>query len=126
MLNVVKRSLPRPLLLLSLLWMLASCGSPTDPSPVKVIVGAQLDPGHDRPRLEHAVIVIRDGKFEAVGPQASTPVPKGARITSGMGKLVTPAPSSALIAAGEPADLVLRNAATNSAEMIMHDGEWLK
>jgi hypothetical protein len=53
-------------------------------------------------------------------------VPKGAQITSGKGKLVTPAPSSSLIAAGEPADLVLRDAATNSAEMIMHDGEWVR
>jgi imidazolonepropionase-like amidohydrolase len=105
--------------------LLISCGSPSDSS-LKVIVGAQLDPGHDRPQLEHSVIVIRDGKFEAVGPQASTPVPKGAQITSGMGKLITPAPSSALIAAGEPADLVLRNAATKSAEKIMHDGEWLQ
>ncbi len=93
---------------------------------MKVIVGAKLDPGHDNPRLEHSVIVIRDGKFQAVGPQASTPVPKGAQITSGMGKLITPIPSSSLIAAGEPADLVLRDAATNSAEKIMHDGEWLK
>jgi cytosine/adenosine deaminase-related metal-dependent hydrolase len=113
-------------LLLPLIWLLASCGSPADSSPVKVIVGAQLDPGHDNPRLEHSVIVIRDGKFQAVGPQASTPVPKGAQITSGMGKLVTPIPSSSLIAVGEPADLVLRDAATNSAEMIMHAGEWLK
>lgn len=106
--------------------LLASCGSPADSSPVKVIVGAQLDPGHDNPRLEHSVIVIRDGKFQAVGPQQSTPVPKGAQITSGIGKLVTPIPSSALIATGEAADLVLRDAATNSAEKIMHDGEWQK
>jgi len=113
-------------LLVPLVWLLASCGSPVESSPVKVIVGAQLDPGRGQPRLEHSVIVIRDGKFEAVGPQASTPVPKGAQITSGMGKLVTPAPSSSSIAAGQSADLVLRNAATNSAEMIMHDGEWLK
>jgi hypothetical protein len=110
----------------ALVLLLASCGSPSDTSGAKVIVGAQLDPGHDNPRLEHSVIVIRDGKFQAVGPQQSTPVPKGAQITSGMGKLVTPAPGSALIAPGQPADLVLRNAATNSAEMIMHDGEWLK
>ena len=102
---------------------IVSC-APT--STVKVIVGAQLDPGRDNPRLEHSVIVIRDGKFEAVGPQASTPVPKGAQITSGMGKLITPSPSSALIAAGEPADLILRNATTKSAELVMHDGEWLK
>jgi hypothetical protein len=108
-----------------LIFLLASCGSSSSSS-VKVIVGAQLDPGHDNPRLEHSVIVIRDGKFQAVGPQASTPVPKGAQMISGMGKLVTPIPSTSLIAAGEPADLVLRDAATQSAEMIMHDGEWLK
>ena len=70
--------------------------------------------------------MIRDGKFEAVGPQASTPVPKGAQITSGMGKLVTPEPNGSLIATGEPANLVLRDAATNSPEMAMHDGVWLK
>ena len=111
-------------ILLPLVWLLASCGPAS--SPVKVIVGAQLDPGHDNPRLEHSVIVIRDGKFQAVGPQQSTPVPKGAQMISGSGKLITPVPSSALIAPGEPADLVLRDAATKSAEMIMHDGEWLK
>ena len=109
-----------------LLCLLASCGSPSDGSAVKVIVGAQLDPGQGNPKLEHSVVVIRDGKFQAVGPQASTPVPKGAQITSGMGKLVTPIPSGALIAPGQPADLVLRDATTNSAEMIMHNGEWLK
>ena len=114
----MKKSVPCSL---PLLWLLASCGSPEDSSPVKVIVGAKLDPGHDQPRLEHSIIVIRDGKFQAVGPQALIPVPKGAQITSGMGKLVTPPPSSSLIAAGEPADLVLRDAATNSAEKIMHE-----
>lgn len=115
-----------PLAPLALLLLVTSCGSPPDTSRTKVIVGAQLEPGHDHPRLEHSVIVIRDGKFQAVGPQQSTPVPKGAQMISGSGKLVTPVPSSALIAPGEPADLVLRDAATNSAEMIMHDGEWLK
>ena len=111
---------------LALIFLLAACGFPGDSSPVKVIVGAQLDPGSGNPRLEHSVIVIRDGKFQAVGPQASTPVPKGAQITSGMGKLITPAPNGSRIAAGEPADLILRDTATNSAEMTMRDGEWLK
>jgi len=104
--------------------LLMSCTSPS--SGVKVIVGAKLDPGHDNPHLEHSVIVIRDGKFEAVGPQASTPVPKGSEMISGSGKLVTPVPSTALIAPGEPADLVLRDAATNVAEKVMQDGERLK
>jgi len=111
---------------LALIWLLASCGSPSDASPVKVIIGAQLDPGHGNPRIDQSVIVIRDGKFQAVGPRALVPVPKGAQMISGSGKLITHAPSSSLIAAGEPADLVLRDAATKSAEMIMHDGEWVK
>ena len=113
----------RPILPL-LIGLLASCSAP--PDSVKVIVGAQLDPGRNQPRLEHSVIVIRDGKFQAAGPQASTPVPKGAQITSGSGKVVTPAAASGVIAAGEPADLVLRNAATNAPEKTMHDGEWLQ
>jgi imidazolonepropionase-like amidohydrolase len=104
--------------------LLVSCGAPA--SPVKVIVGAQLDPGHGQPRLEHSVIVIRDGKFQAVGPQQSTPVPKGAQIISGNGKFVTPGASNTLIAAGQPADLQLRDTATGSVEMVMHDGEWSK
>jgi hypothetical protein len=106
--------------------LLVSCGDPSGSSPVKVIVGARLDPGRDSPRLEHSVIVIRDGKFQAVGPQASTPVPKGSQVISGSGKLVTPVPGGALIAAGGPADLVLRDTATGSTERIMHRGEWLK
>ena len=112
-------------ILLPFLLLLASCAAPPDTSGLKVIVGAQLDAGHERPRIEHSVIVIRNGKFESVGPQQSTPVPKGAQMISGSGKLVTPAPSTALIAAGEPADLVLRDAATNAAERSMHDGDWL-
>lgn len=113
-------------ILLALMCLLASCGSPASSSPVKVIVGAQLDRGPGNPRLEYSVIVISDGKFQAVGPEASTPVPKGGQMISGKGKLVTPVSSSAPIAPGQPADLILRNAATKSAERIMHDGEWLK
>jgi hypothetical protein len=89
-------------------------------------VGAQLDPGRGNPKLEYSVIVIRDGKFQAVGPEASTPVPKGSQTIPGKGKLITPNPEAALIAPGEPANLMLRDAATSSVEMTMHDGEWLK
>lgn len=116
----------KPLTLLLPLLLLVSCGDPSGSSPVKVIVGARLDPGRDNPQLEHSVIVIRDGKFQAVGPQASTPVPKGAEMISGSGMLITPFPSTALIAPGEPANLVLRDAATKWAMGTMHDGEWLK
>lgn len=112
--------------LIPLILLLASCGTSGDTSGVKVIVGAQLDPGRDRPHLDHSVVVIRDGRFESVGPQQSTPVPKGAQITSGMGKLITPIASTSVVASGEPANLVLRDAATNSAEKVMHDGEWVK
>jgi len=111
--------------LLAALW-LTSCGSPSVSPPVKVIVGAQLDPGHGNPKLEYSVIVIRDGKFQAVGPEASTPVPKGSQTIHGRGKLITPNPDSALIAPGEPANLLMRDAATSSVEMTMQGGEWLK
>ena len=112
------------LILASIVILLAACNAPSDS--VKVIVGAQLDPGRGQARLEHSVIVVRDGKFQAAGPQASTPVPKGAQITSGGGKLVTPSGESGVIAAGEPADLVLRDLATGSVEMTMHNGAWAK
>ena len=116
----------KALTLLLPLLLLVSCGDPSGSSPVKVIVGARLDPGRDNPRLEHSVIVIRDGKFQAVGPQASTPVPKGAEMISGSGMLVAPVTGGAWIAPGEPADLQLRDTATGSVEMTMRGGEWLK
>jgi hypothetical protein len=93
---------------------LSACTSPQE-SGVKVIVGARLE------SIPYSVIVIANGKITAAGPQADIPVPKGAEITRGTGKIV-----SGHIAPGQPADLVLQDAATGRTEMTMHNGEWLK
>ena len=95
--------------------LLAACISPEE-SGVKVIVGAKLG------SLEYSVVVIADGKFRAVGPQSSTPVPKGAEITRGLGMTIEPLPGGAPIEAGQPADLVLKG----TGERIMRGGEWIK
>jgi hypothetical protein len=95
-------------------FLLASCTSPQD-SGIKVIVGARLD------SIPYSVIVIANGKIVAAGPQADVPVPKGAEITRGTGKLVV-----GRIAPGEPADLALQDAATGRTEKQMRAGEWLK
>jgi hypothetical protein len=104
--------LTRAMLLCAL--ALAGCTSPHE-SGVKVIVGARLG------EIPYSVVVIASGKIVAAGPQAEVPVPKGAEITRGTGKIV-----SGRIAPGEAADLVLQDAATGRIEMTMHDGEWLK
>jgi hypothetical protein len=101
--------------LMALVLFLAACISPQD-SGVKVIVGAKLG------SIEYSVVVIADGKFRAVGPQASTPVPKGAWITRGLGLTIEPLPGGTPIEAGQPADLLLRGA----EERTMRNGEWLK
>src|SRR4029077_6356438 len=92
----VDRMLRRLALWLSIL-ALAGCTSPQE-SGIKVIVGARLE------AIPYSVIVIANGKIVAGGPQAEVPVPKGAEITRGTGKIV-----SGHIAPGEPADLVVQD-----------------
>ena len=110
--------------LLCALLLLAGCGAPSG-SGVKVIVGAKLIRG-GQPEIEHSVVVVADGKFRAVGAQSDVPVPKGSEITSGLGKILEPRTPGGAIEPGQPADLLLRDAASLSAEMFMHNGEWGK
>ena len=97
-------------LLLSL--SLAACTSP-DASGVKVIVGAKLA------SIDYSVVVIENGKITAAGPQASTPVPKGSAITSGIGMTIEPDGDS--IEPGHAANLILKGA----TERKMRNGEWI-
>ena len=97
------------------LLILAACISPEE-SGVKVIVGAKLG------NLDYSVVVIADGKFRAVGPQSSTPVPKGAEITRGTGMTIEPLPGGAPIEPGQRADLVLKG----GGDRVMRGGEWVK
>ena len=104
--------------------LLAGC-SPQG-SGVRAIVGAKLNPGQGRPVIEYSVIVVADGKVQAMGPQATTPVPKGAQITQGLGRVIDPAPRTSTIETGRSADLVIRNATTGQPEAVMMAGEWIK
>jgi hypothetical protein len=115
---MMKRGLP--ILAVLILSCLASCTSP-DPSGLKAIVGARLITAPGRAPIEYSVVVIENGKFRDVGPQASVPVPKGAELTRGIGMTIEPAPGSGPIEPGQPADLVLQGA----TQRVMHDGQWV-
>jgi cytosine/adenosine deaminase-related metal-dependent hydrolase len=103
---------------------LAACVSPQD-SGVKAIVGGRLESGPSGEAIPYSVIVVANGKIQAAGPQADVPVPKGSEVTRGNGKIIRPVPSSGRIAPGQPADLVIQDAATGHTEKIMHNGAWL-
>lgn len=69
----------------------AACGS-SEPEMVpglKAFVGAQLFDGENSP-AGPSVIVVRDGRIEAIGPQGQVEVPPGAETIDLTGKFVTP------------------------------------
>lgn len=106
---------------LGLAVVLAGCVNPED-SGMRVIVGAKLEAGDGQSPIEYSVVVVKDGKFQAVGPQATTPVPIGAEITRGNGMTIEPAPGGNPIAVGRPANLVLKG----DHERIMRSGAWVQ
>lgn len=100
---------------------LIACISP-DESGVKVIVGAKLIASPGRAPIEYSVVVIENGKFREVGPQSSTPVPKGAEMLRGIGMTIEPLPGGPPIEPGKTADLVLKG----PTNRIMRAGEWVR
>jgi len=56
-----------------------------------------------RAPIEYSVVVIEDGKFREAGPQASTPVPKGAQMIRGIGMTIEAVPGGVAIEPGQPA-----------------------
>jgi hypothetical protein len=108
-------------LLLLLTVALAACVSPEE-SGVKVIVGAKLIAAPGRAPIDYSVVVIEKGKFREVGPQQSTPVPKGAEMTRGIGMTIEPLPGGGPIEVGKPADLILKG----SPDRVMKAGEWVR
>jgi imidazolonepropionase-like amidohydrolase len=62
---------------------------PTAPA-VKAFVGARVLDGTGKPALENAVIVVRAGRIEAIGPAASVRPPDGAQVQDLAGKVVMP------------------------------------
>ena len=111
--------------LAALFAVLAFAGAPaTAPAPLTVIVGATLVDAGGKAPLDDAVVVLRDGRIEAVGDRAHTAIPKGAALVDGRRLWIAPAPampgkdvtaeSVALLAgteprirAGQPAHLAL-------------------
>ena len=57
---------------------------------VLVVRGGRLIDGTGRPPLDNAVIVIRDGRFAAVGRDGEIAVPPGAEVIDVAGKTVLP------------------------------------
>ena len=99
---------------------LAACTSP-QASGVQVIVGAKLIAAPGSAPVEYSVVVVEGGKFRDVGPQSSTPVPKGAEITRGNGMTIEPAPGGGPIKPGSPANLILKG----DTQRVMRDGQWV-
>lgn len=113
-------------LLLALALLLAGCAEPAVEPGLKAIVGGRLEPSLDAEAIPYAVVVIAAGKIRAVGPQATTPVPKGAETIAAKGKLIRPVPYDGKLAPGASADLVLLDAETRVQERIMREGEWVR
>ena len=112
--------------------LLAACSQPGN-APVQVIVGAGLVDASNHVSVPYSVVVVKDGKIEAAGPQASVPVPRDSAKVNGIGKYVVAAAPGGTIRAGEPADLLLvaANPETDPAfrekvERRMTGGRWVQ
>src|SRR5262249_43697561 len=74
----------------------ASLGAQGTPSSVAsrdtliAVVGATVIDGNGGAPMTDATIVVRGKRITALGPKASTQVPKGARVVDGTGKFITP------------------------------------
>jgi imidazolonepropionase-like amidohydrolase len=67
----------------------AAALQPTAP-PVRAFVGARVLDGTGKPALENAVIVVRGGRIDAIGPASSVRPPDGAQVQDLTGKTVMP------------------------------------
>jgi imidazolonepropionase-like amidohydrolase len=58
--------------------------------PVRAFTGARVFDGSDRAPLENAILIVRDGRIEAVGPAGRITIPDGAERVSVAGKWIIP------------------------------------
>jgi imidazolonepropionase-like amidohydrolase len=65
----------------------AGCGTE---SSVRAFVGGRIIDGTDAPAIDDGVLVVRDGRIEAVGPAGSVDVPDGAERVDVSGKTIIP------------------------------------
>jgi len=111
-----------PLLpLLAFLLLTTACAEPALRE-TKVIVGATLKDMN--PPLSHSVVVIRDGKVSAIGPQQTTPIPKASQIIDATGKYLVSANRGAPLRVGDSANLLLLSA-NETIERRMVSGKWI-
>jgi imidazolonepropionase-like amidohydrolase len=75
-------------LTLLVLGLLAAC-APDGPTPVALVGGTVID-GTGREPLADAVVVVRGGRIEAVGPRGEVEVPRGAEEIDVTGRYVIP------------------------------------
>lgn len=101
----------------------AGCAEPPLPH-TTVIVGATLLDGSNPP-LANAVVVVRDGRIAAFGPQQTTPIPAGSDKVDAAGKYVAAADRATALAAGSRADLLLLAADSRTVERRMSGGKWI-
>lgn len=59
-------------------------------APVVALTHVRLVDGTGAPARENQTVVVRGARIEAVGPSASTPVPRGARVLDLAGHTVIP------------------------------------
>lgn len=104
--------------------ILIGCAEPTTEPGLKALVGGRLEVSLDAEPIPYSVIVIADGKVQAFGPQATTPVPKGAETIGTKGSVIRPMPYHSTITVGAPANLLLFNVETGRPEGVMQDGNW--
>jgi imidazolonepropionase-like amidohydrolase len=57
---------------------------------IKVFVGARVIDGTGRPPIENAVVVVRSGRIEAIGPAGKVSIPAGAERLDVSGKTIIP------------------------------------
>jgi len=122
----VNRQVTLALVLATLILGTVAC-TPSQPSSLKVIVGAKLIAAPGRAPIEYSVVVIDDGKFREVGPQSLTPVPKGAQMIRGFEMTIEAVPGGTPIEPGQPANLVLKGSREKGlTDRVMRNGEWMR
>ncbi|MEO5925226.1 MAG: hypothetical protein ABIR70_15505 [Bryobacteraceae bacterium] len=113
-------------LILGFALLLAGCKEPSIEHGLKALVGGSLEIVPGATPIEYSVIVIAEGKIQMLGPQAMVPVPKGAETISAKGQRILPSPADAKLLPGEPANLMLVDAATGKTTQVMKNGEWVR
>ena len=117
-------------LLVVLLSVLGACSDP-HANDAKVIIGGTLLRGSES-SLSHSVIIVRESRIAAVGPQQTIPIPPGSEKTEAYGKFVAADEKGTAIQTGAKADLVVLSADPRTetgparVERRMKDGRWVQ